>query len=214
MSKLSLIIAGAFIASLTVLGSTQQSPPPNAAPLYYPCPRDPGVNCNEDLGHDKNNTNTNGGCTGWCTQGPMRISPDPIEGCQGQSVTINVRIIGGRMDIMGNAIDNSGGSIDWGDGQKTPIFSSDGLVQDATHTYIQANTYYPSATYAQQFRYTGNGSCGYRCRLQQATIALIYLPGSPECATGTFKATSKSQARKKAAINKLNQIVQKRGPQP
>lgn len=196
-------LVGSWLLALTTVFAAAQ----NAAPLYLPCPRANNVTCNENLGQDVHNNNTKNGCIGWCTSGPMKFSPDPIEGCQGVPVTVNVRIEGGRMDTMGNAIVNYGGFVDWGDGQTNAIFAGNGLIQDLSHAYPQSNTYYPSATYAQQFAYTGNGSCGYRCRLQQATVAIIYLPNSPECATGTFKPTVNSEARKKEAVEKLGKII-------
>lgn len=206
MTRLLFATSSTLGLALLLISIAQQPSSPNATPLYLPCPRS-GVTCNEDLGHDIYSNNTKNGCTKWCTEGPMNISPDPVEGCQGLPVTINVRVVGGRMDTVGNAIVNYGGFFDWGDGQQTAIFSRPGLNEDLTHTYGQALEYYPSATYAQQFAYTGDGSCGYRCRQQQATVAIIYLPNSPECATGTFKPTENSKTRKAKALDKLHQVV-------
>jgi len=206
-----------LIGTLTALGVigvavalAQQNPPPK----YPTCPT-PGHTCDQNLGNDTHNPNTQYGCIKWCSDLPLKITPDPIQACVGQQIQgINVRI-DGAMDTMGNAIDpNNGrpgdvtGSVNWGDGspengitvQRGPI----PFNQNFTHTYQAAGTYYPSATVAQQFSYTGNGSCGYRCRSQQSDIAIVYLANSPECATGVFKPTSASEKRKVKELKKLD----------
>lgn len=178
-------------------------------PKYATCPT-PNHTCDEDLGHDVNNDNTKNGCTKWCSDLPLKLTPDPIQACQGIAVNgINARV-DGAMDTKGNAVSNGGGYINWGDGKpEQGIGMASGSIpfnQNFTHTYDAAGTYYPSATVAVQFAYTGAGSCGYRCRSQQADIAIVYLPDSPECATGAFKATSNSEKKKAAELKKFQQL--------
>lgn len=202
---LGLLLVG--IASALVVSGQQQATPP----LYPTCPTSTHT-CNIDWGHDTQATNTQSGCTGWCSELPLKITPDPIEACVGQPLQgINVRV-DGPMDTKGNALEsfslpgNVGGHLDWGDGTpQSNITIASGSIsfnQTFTHTYLAASTYYPSATVAQQFKYTGDGSCGYTCRVQSTDIAIVYLPDSPECATGLFKSTAASEKRKVAEITK------------
>ena len=175
-------------------------------PKYPPCPTTTKT-CNEDLGHDEHNSNTNDGCIKWCSNTPLKFTPDPIQACAGQSVRgINVRV-DGPMDIKGNAVQNGGGMVNWGDGTpENSIPAIAGTVpfnQNFTHTFTAAGTYYPSATVAQQFAYTGAGSCGYRCRSQQAVLAIVYLAHSPECSSGAFKPTPASKKRLSAERKKF-----------
>lgn len=206
------ILATLFGTVSSVILFAQQSTPPK----YPACPT-PGHTCDEDLGHQKDNDNTKNGCIKWCSDLPLKITPDPIQACAGQLIGgINVRV-DGAMDRMGNKIDPTtavgqvSGFINWGDG--TPedgISVQPGSIpfnQNFTHTYQAGGTYYPSATVAQQFAYTGDGSCGYRCRSQQADIAIVYLANSPECATGAFKSTPSPEKRKRAEIKKLDAML-------
>jgi hypothetical protein len=201
-----------FMAVSAVIVLAQQNTPPK----YPTCPT-PGHTCDVNWGWDHNNTNTQDGCIKWCSNLPLKMTPDPIQACVGQQIQgINVRV-DGAMDTMGNALEsfslpgNVGGEVDWGDG--TPeigIIINTGPIpfnQNFTHAYQAAGTYYPSATVAQQFRYTGNGSCGYTCRSQQSDIAIVYLANSPECATGVFKATSASEKRKATEIEKFKAML-------
>lgn len=187
----------AFGAASAVIVLAQQNTPPK----YPTCPT-PTHTCNVNWGSDVNNPNTSSGCTKWCSELPLKITPDPIQACAGQAIQgINVRV-DGAMDTMGNALENFsmpgnvGGNVNWGDGKpEDNIVINSGAVpfnRNFTHTYDAAGTYYPSATVAQQFKYTGNGSCGYTCRSQQSDIAIVYLANSPKCATGVFEARSAS----------------------
>jgi len=176
-----------------------------SSPKYPTCPT-ASHNCNEDLGHDVFNPNTRYGCTKWCTGGPLHMSPDPIESCEGEEIQqINVWLEGRSLETQGNRIDNQGALVNWDESPSDePIFTqAPPYQQKLKHTYNTAKTYYPSATFAQQFAYTGNGSCGYRCRVQVADIAIVYLKSSPECATGKFKRTGNSEERKDAEIEKF-----------
>jgi hypothetical protein len=201
-------LATLFGTVSSVILFAQQSTPPK----YPACPT-----CDQNLGNDTHNDNTNNGCIKWCSDLPLKITPDPIQACAGQLIQgINVRV-DGAMDSMGNAIDPTTavgqvpGSVNWGDGTpENGIRVQPGGIpfnQNFTHRYQAAGTYYPSATVAQQFAYTGNGSCGYRCRSQQSDIAIVYLANSPECATGVFKATSSSEKRKRAEIKKFDAML-------
>jgi hypothetical protein len=170
-------------------------------PKYLPCPyqqRD----CREDLGHENSRlghvVKTNGGCTGWCTNDPLLMSPTIIEACEDQSFQVNFRIAGNKMDIMGNAVTTSGGQIDWDDGSTEPLFTGGALNQDVTHKYHTARTYFPSARYSTDFKYDGSGSCSYRCATQQADVAIVYLKTGPNCTGGIFKATATSEKHKAA----------------
>ncbi|MGH9452978.1 MAG: hypothetical protein ACRD2O_03305 [Terriglobia bacterium] len=200
-------------AASAVIVFAQQNTPPK----YPTCPT-PGHTCDENLGQDTHNPNTQYGCIKWCSDLPLKITPDPIQACAGQAIQgINVRV-DGAMDTMGNAIDPTTqpgqvpGHVNWGDG--TPeqgIVVQPGPIpfnQNFSHKYAAAGTYYPSATVAQQFAYTGDGSCGYRCRSQQADIAIVYLANSPECATGVFKATSASKKRKTVELRKFRHMLE------
>lgn len=193
------------------IGAVSVLAQPGTPPKYATCPT-PGHTCDEDLGHDVYKSNTKNGCTKWCSDLPLKITPDPIEACQNQTVQgINVRI-DGAMDTKGNRVDNGGGAVNWGDGTpEEPLSVKPGSVpfnQDFMHAYKAAGTYYPSATAAQQFAYTGDGSCGYRCRSQQSDIAIVYLSNSPECATGVFKKTPASEKQKKSELKKFEEMQQ------
>jgi hypothetical protein len=179
-------------------------------PKYPPCPTATKT-CNEDQGHDVHSSNTHDGCTKWCTNTPLKFTPDPIQACERQAVTgINVRV-DARMESQGNAVTSSGGSVNWGDGKpEDPIPVLPGPItfnHNFTHTFDAAGTYYPSATAGIQFAYTGNGSCGYVCRTQQAVMAIVYLSNSPECATGVFKATPDSQKREAEELKKFKATI-------
>ena len=128
-------------------------------------------------------------CTGRCEEGPMVISPDPIEGCEGEDLPINVRIEGNSMAKTGDKVGSFGGSVDWGDGKDQEIRSERSLSFDLKHAYAQANTYYLSATYEQQSQNANNprGGCSYVCRLQQAATVHIHLKSAPECRGGHFQ---------------------------
>jgi hypothetical protein len=148
-------------------------------PKYTPCPSRQLQSCHQDI---------SGGCTGWCSNGPMTIAPSFIEACEDQPVTINVRIQGGKMDLKDNKQEAVGGEIDWFDGMTTGLFPPGPLNQNFTHTYHQANKYYLSATFGDQRTYSSAGrSCSYRCRLQQAAVVVIHLKTSPQCKTGLFQ---------------------------
>jgi hypothetical protein len=184
---------------------------PGNPPKYPPCPSN--GSCNQSLGNDTHNPNTANGCTGWCSNTPLKFTPDPIWACAGQAVSgINVRV-DGAMDTKGNAVANGGGAVNWGDGTSEDSISMNAgpipFNQNFTHTFSAAGTYYPSATVAQQFAYTGNGSCGYRCRSQQAVMAIVYLADSPECATGVFQATSNSEKRRVKELKKFKALLAK-----
>jgi hypothetical protein len=201
----------------SVIAYAQQNTPPK----YPTCPT-PGHTCDQNLGQDTHNANTQYGCIKWCSDLPLKITPDPIQACVGQTIQINVRV-DGAMDTQGNAIDkNNGrpgdvtGSVNWGDGTpESGVTVQPGPVpfnQNVTHLYQTAGTYYPSGTVAQQFSYTGDGSCGYRCRSQQSDVAIVYLANSPECATGVFKPSAASERRKAAEIKKLSAMSSKSSP--
>jgi hypothetical protein len=204
------------LTALGVIGVAVALAQQNTPPRYPTCPT-PGHTCDITWGKDVNSDNTKYGCTKWCSDLPLKMTPDPIQACVGQPIQgINVRV-DGDMDTMGNALENFslpgnvGGEVDWGDGTpKIGIIINTGPIpfnQNFTHAYQAAGTYYPSATVAQQFRYTGNGSCGYTCRSQQSDIAIVYLANSPECATGVFKATSASEKRKATEIEKFKAML-------
>lgn len=155
-------------------------------PQYSPCPSNNPKCYARDLGHDSNHATTRAGCTNWCSDGPLRITPDVAEACEGEPVTINIRI-DGRMETKGNG-DWAVGSVDWDDGNDTPIGAYDfKLNQNFTHTYVQARDYLPSAMYQAEFKYHGDGSCSYHCELRQAARAVIHLKTSPECKSGRLQ---------------------------
>src|SRR5580658_1934579 len=178
-------------------------------PKFPPCPTQTKT-CNEDLGHDVNNDNTKDGCTKWCTGTPLKFTPDPVQACQNEPLVFNIRV-DDAMDSKGNAIQNGGGIVDWGDGspeQQIPMLNGNiPFNQNLTHPFPSAGTYYPSATVAQQFAYTGAGSCGYRCRSQQTIMAIVYLATSPECATGRFVATPNSKKIAAAESKKFKAML-------
>lgn len=129
----------------------------------------------------------NPGCVARCSSGPMRISPDPIDACEGEQVSINVRVDGNRMSTFGDRVENAGGLIDWGDGKEENL--SGCCNWDLKHVYVQATTHYLSAIYGEQHNNANNppGGCSYRCRLQQAATVIIHMKSSPECKGGRFK---------------------------
>jgi hypothetical protein len=116
----------------------------------------------------------------------MRLTPDTLEGCEGQTVSVNVRIDGISLDTHGDHVNWIGGQIDWGDGQATPLI--DGNQHDYTHSYVQARDYFPSADYAAEYKYDGDGSCSYHCEQQQSAKATIHLKTAAVCRGGVFKA--------------------------
>ena len=114
----------------------------------------------------------------------MRFTPDSLEACEGQTVTVNVRIDGNSLDNHGDHVNWIGGEIDWGDGQTTPL--QDVHPHDYTHSYTQGRDYFPSADYAAEYKYDGSGSCSYHCEQQQSAKATIHLKTAPECKGGGF----------------------------
>jgi hypothetical protein len=163
-----------FLVSPVAADAPAQCKNTNAsASKYKPGP------CHESIG--------GANCTGRCAAGPMRISPDPIEACEGEEALINIRIEGGRMATFGDTIENSGGDVDWGDGKEEGLGTC--CNWDKKHTYLQAKTYHLSVTFGEQSTNANNppGGCSYRCRLQQAATVIIHQKNAPECAGGKFK---------------------------
>jgi len=121
----------------------------------------------------------------------MRISPDPIEACEGQTVSVNVRVDGNRMSTFGDHQENSGGEMDWGDGKTDALNNC--CSWDLTHNYIQAKTYYASAYFGEQHNNANNpaGGCSYRCRLQQSATVAIFLKSGPQCRGGVLDKSKK-----------------------
>lgn len=191
-----------FCVVVPVAWSGERLGPPGG-PKYLTCPVVGVVYCNDDLGYDKYNPNTQNGCAGkYCTLGPLQISPNPINGCVGEDIQgINVRLRG-KFGVGHAVVPNqASGLIDWGDGTTEDIWSGDTLNKFVHHTFLAAKTYYPSAVYGAQFAYTGQGSCGYTCRVQAQAVANIYLATSPECVGGRYHAV---QPKKAAAKDKAH----------
>jgi hypothetical protein len=117
----------------------------------------------------------------------MRISPDPIEACEGEKIIINVRVEGNKMATFGDTVENAGGFIDWGDGKTDNLNGC--CSWDLSHSYPQARTYHASATFGEQDTNANNppGGCSYRCRLQQCAVVIIHMKSSRECTGGTLK---------------------------
>jgi hypothetical protein len=121
----------------------------------------------------------------WCisrctTDSVLDISPNPLEGCEGDALQVTVRVLG-RIDSNGDKVENSGGSIDWDDGTSNDFGA--GNSWNFTHIYNQAKGYAPSARFAQQYTNANNppGGCSYRCGIQHNIEALIYLKTSDKC---------------------------------
>jgi hypothetical protein len=90
----------------------------------------------------------------------------------------------------GDGIENQGGEVDWGDGQKTPLDPAQCCSWNVSHPYAQARQYVASATFAQQFTNANNprGGCSYRCRVSQTAQVTIYLKTAAICTGGKLKA--------------------------
>ena len=91
---------------------------------------------------------------------------------------------GNSLDTHGDHVNWLGGQIDWGDGQTSPLI--DAQPHDYSHSYVQARDYFPSADYAAEYKYDGNGSCSYHCEQQQSAHAVIHLKTSAECKGGVL----------------------------
>jgi hypothetical protein len=130
-------------------------------------------------------------CVGRCSNGPMIISPDPIEACEGETASVNVRIQGGRMSTFGDRQENAGGEIDWGDGNTDALNGC--CSWNLKHSYIQAKTYYASARFGEQHNNADNprGGCSYRCQLQQSATVSIFLKSGPQCRGGRLQKDAK-----------------------
>lgn len=175
MKKIVLLI----ILSFVLVRFVSADVPEHCKNTNTPGPKYKPGSCHEKIGGSA--------CTGRCADGPMRISPDPVEACEGEEVLINIRIQGDRMSTFGDTSQNKGGEIDWGDGKVEGL--SDCCNWDRKHTYLQAKTYHLSATFGEQFTNANNppGGCSYRCRLQQVATVIIHLKTAPECAGGKLK---------------------------
>jgi hypothetical protein len=195
------------VLALGLLGLTTCGISMAQQPKYLPCPYQ-DRDCREDLGHENSvyghPVTTNGGCTRWCTNDPLLMSPTTIEACEDQPFQVNFRIAGGKMEVMGNVVTTGGGNIDWDDGKTEPLFATGPLNQDVTHQYHTARTYFPSARFSTDFKYDGSGSCSYRCATQQADVAIIYLKSGPNCTGGKFKPTPASEKHKTAVIAQIS----------
>jgi hypothetical protein len=192
-----------FTLVAAVLAAAQQA----EGPKYPPCR---AKACDQDLSHDPGHPTTKNGCTGWCADAPLRVTPTPIEACEGEYIAhVRVRLENGTLDKAGNNITAHEGQMDWDDGTTpTPIFvPGAGFDQNITHTYVAARTYYPSAYYREQYAYSGDGSCSYSCRVQQASVAIVYSKTSPECASGKFQPTAESRKHKMEEMSKFHALV-------
>ena len=96
---------------MQVLCMTAAFAQPNASCRYKPGP------FHESIGGSA-------GCTSRCAAGPMKISPDPIEGCEGEKIIINARIEGGKMATFGDKQENAGGIFDWGMARQTTLIAA------------------------------------------------------------------------------------------
>ncbi len=193
---------GVVVLMTAVLASAQQAPGPG--PKYPPCHLKA---CDQDLGHDAGHAATKNGCTKFCVDGTLRISPSPIEACENDYISqFHIVLENGTLDAGGNDIAGHDGWMDWDDGTSaSPIFATGaGFDQKLAHTYTVARTYYPSAYYAEKYKYTGDGTCSYGCRVQQSSVVIVYAKGSAECSTGKFKPTAASRQHRLEELNKYH----------
>lgn len=110
----------------------------------------------------------------WCGDGALRISPDPAEVHEDETLQVQLSIAG-RFETGGNAMTPNGGAeIDWGDGTRDNFSLSQALTQPHMHKYAKANHYYLSARVVQDYKYDGNGSCSYRCDVRRASVVIVY----------------------------------------
>ena len=182
-----MVSRGIWVVVLTtaVLASAQQAPGPG--PKYPPCHLKA---CDQDLGHDAGHAATKNGCTKFCVDGTLRISPSPIEACENDYISqFHIVLENGTLDAGGNDITGHEGWMDWDDGTSaSPIFAT-GAGFDrklCAHLYRGANVL-SIGILRGEVQISGDGTCSYGCRVQQSSVVIVYAKGSAECSTGKFK---------------------------
>src|SRR5258707_665305 len=75
-------------------------------------------------------------CTSRCLPGPLKITPSPIEACEGETIHPNIFVENNALTNSGDGVVNAFGSVAWDDGKEDGLSSC--CTWYPTHSYVQA----------------------------------------------------------------------------
>jgi len=125
-------------------------------------------------------------CANRCLNGPMKITPIPIQACEDETIHPNIFVQNNAMSNGGDTVLESVGTVDWDDGNQNQLTIC--CKWTPTHAYPQANTYCMSATYHEDLNNAGGTGCSYRCSMSAATPVVVFMKTSKQCIGGKFRA--------------------------